>query len=113
MEEKPWYETEEDRLYEEAVNSIKSAVENSVPFDEAAAKLDVKDEGLKAAIVDDALKLLIAEMHFMKRASLDEVANALKVPLTRVEDAKKQMLEEVEQAAIEKYKESLGQEGNA
>ncbi len=82
MEERPWYETEEDRLYEEAVNSIKSAVENSVPFDEAAAKLDVKDE-------------------------------ALKVPLKKVEAAKKEMLEEVEQAAIEKYRESLGQEGNA
>jgi len=113
MEERPWYETEEDRLYEEAVNSIKSAVENSVPFDEAAAKIDVKDEGLKAAIVADALKVLIAEMHFMKKVSLDEVANALKVPLKKVEDAKKEMLEEVEQAAIEKYKESLGQEGNA
>lgn len=113
MEKRPWYETDEDRLYEEAVNSIKNAVENSVPFDEAAAKIDVKDEGLKAAIVADALKVLIAEMHFMKKASLDEVAKALKISLKKVEDAKKEMLEEVEQTAIEKYRESLGPQGNA
>ncbi len=112
--EKPWYETEEDRIYEDAVKKIKAAVlEDSVPFDKAASQVEVENEQLKSSVVSDALKLLIAELHFMKQIPLDEVADALKLPLKKVEDARKEMIAEVEAAAIEKYKESLNQGGNA
>jgi len=111
--EMPWYETEEDRLYEEAVKNIKAAVEGGTPFEEAASRIEVKDEALRASAASDALKLLIAEMHFMKGRPLGEVADALKLPPGRVEEARREMVEEVEAAAIEKYKESLKQGGNA
>lgn len=112
--ERPWYETEEDRIYEEAVNAIKSAVlQDSKPFDEAAAKTGVEDETLRASIISDALKLLIAEIHFMQKKPLEEMAESLKLPLKKLEETKKEMIREVEAAAIEKYKESLEQGGNA
>jgi hypothetical protein len=112
-QQKPWYESEEDRAYAEAVNSVKAAVEGGAPFDEAAAKIDLKDDALRAAAVSDALKVLIAEMHLIGKTPLDVLAAKLALPLERLEQARKEMMADLEAAAIEKYKESLGQEGNA
>jgi hypothetical protein len=112
-QQKPWYESEEDRVYAEAVNSIKAAVESGASFEEAAAKIDVKDEALRDAVVSDALKVLIAEMHLMQKTPLEELAGKLKLPIERLEQVRKEMLADLEAAAIEKYKESQGQEGNA
>ncbi len=115
MEEKrAWYDTDESRAYEEAVNKIKSAVvEHSMPFDEAASQVEVEDEELRKSIVSDALKVLIAEMHFLNKKPLEEVAEALKLPVGRVAEARKEMVEELEADAIQRYKDSLGQGGNA
>jgi hypothetical protein len=112
-QKKAWYDTPENREYEEAVNSVKEAVEGGMPFDEAAAKISLKDQSLREAAVSDALKVLIAEMHFTRKLPLTEVSEKLRLPLERVEAAKREMIQEVEAAAIEKYKQSMGQEGNA
>jgi hypothetical protein len=114
--EKPWYADltpEEDAAYTEAVNRVTAAVRQSVPFGKAAELVEVEDEGLRAAILDDALKVLIAEMHFAGKKPLGEVAGALGLPLDRVEKARDEMLREVEDAAIEAYKSKLGEAGNA
>lgn len=115
-DEKKWYEeiaSEEDRLYEESVEKIKKAVSQSLTFEQAAALVQVKDEALRASILDDALKVLIAEMHFTGNTLLKELAGKLGLPLKRLEKAKQEMLKEVEKEAIEKYKSSMGQTGNA
>jgi hypothetical protein len=114
--ERPWYEgmkSDEDRLYEESVNKIKSAVNQSLTFEQAASLIDVKDEALRKAILDDALKVLIAEIHFSGGKTLEELSRKLKLSLERLEKAKEEMLNEVEAAAIEKYKDSLNQSGEA
>ncbi len=117
-EEKPWYAdmpgAEEERLYEESVNRIRSAVnDSSMSFEQAASLVEVKDEALRAAILDDALKVLIAEAHFAGGRPLKELALTLKLPLKRLDQARKEMLHEVEQAAIEEYKTDAGNAGNA
>lgn len=112
----PWYDefaSEEERIYDEAVGKIREGVKKALSFDEACALVDVADEELKAAIVDDALKVIIAEMHFVGNRPLAEVAAAIKVPLERLEEAKGEMLRDVEDAAIEQYKLSIGQAGTA
>ncbi len=109
-----WYNDlpqEQEEMYNESVRRIKSAVEKSMSFEQAASLLDVEDEGLKAAIVDDALKVLIAEMHFARRKSIADVAKALKLSPERVEQARVEMLSEVEQSAIDAYKAEHGQQG--
>jgi hypothetical protein len=114
--EKPWHEgmkSDEDRLYEESVKRIKSAVNQSLTFEQAAGLIEVEDDALRAAILDDALKVLIAEMHFSGGKSLEELARKLRLPVKRLLRAKEEMLKEVESAAIEKFKESTKQSGNA
>jgi hypothetical protein len=114
--EKPWYDeaaSEEDKLYEESVNKIRNAVKQSLSFEQAAALIDIEDEVLRNSILDDALKVLIAEMHFSEKKPLEKVARTLRLPLKRLERAKEEMLKDVEQSAIEAYKSSLGKIGNA
>ena len=111
-----WYDDlpeDMEKLYEESVRRIKSAVEKSMSFEQAAGLVDVEDEGMKAAIVDDALKVLVAEMHFIKKKTMEEVAKALKLPAERVTRARAEMLKDVENAAIEASKLERGQGGNA
>ncbi len=112
MAEGPWYkdvpESEEDKLYEESMKKVKSAVQQGLSFEQAAGLVEVKDEALKTAILDDSLKVLIAELHFMAGQSLNDLAKKLKLPLERLERAKKEMLQDVEGAAIEKWKEESG-----
>ena len=109
-----WYNDlpqEQEEMYNESVRRIKSAVEKSMSFEQAASLLDVEDEGLKAAIVDDALKVLIAEMHFARKKTVEEVAKALKLSPELITKAREEMISEVEQSAIDAYKAEHGQQG--
>lgn len=111
-----WYgesATEEDKLYEESVKRIKAAVAQGLSFEQAQGILDIKDAGLKTAIAEDALKVLIVEMHFSGGKPLEEVAKTLKLPLKKLKDTKAAMLKEVEAAAIEAYKSEMGKKGSA
>ena len=112
-----WYEdlpeSEEDRIYTESVKRIQNGVAEGMSFEKAAGLIDVKDEALKTDILSDALKVLIAQFHFTEGLPLEKLAKKLGLSPARVEEAKKEMLAEVEQAAIEKYKEESGSSGNA
>ncbi len=116
---KAWYDDlpeKQGQMYDESVRRIKNAVEKSMSFEQAASLVDVEDERLKAAIVDDALKVLIAEMHFARKKTVEEVAKALKLSPELITKARAEMLGEVEQSAIDAYKREHGQngpEGNA
>lgn len=122
MSEEAWFsglpESEEDRIYRESINRIKSGIEQGLSFEQAVALIDVKDASLREVIISDSLKVLLAEMHFNQGKSLEELSKKLKVPLKRLEVARQEMLEEVEDAAIEKFKKesgggSFGPSGNA
>jgi hypothetical protein len=117
MAENAWYSDmpqDEDQIYEESVRRIRSAVvDQHMPFGKAAELIQVEDAGLRAAILDDALKVLIAEIHFAGGKSLDETTQALGLPRALIEKARIEMLKDVKQAAIEKYKADTGQQGNA
>ncbi|MDA8087374.1 MAG: hypothetical protein M0Z75_11805 [Nitrospiraceae bacterium] len=112
-----WYseipESEEDRLYTESVKRIQSGVEQGMSFEKAAGLIESAVEALRAEILGDALKVLIAKFHFSEGMPLDKLAKKLGLPLARLENAKNEMLAEVEQAAIERYKEESGSSGNA
>ena len=111
---KEWYADLPDddaRFYEEAVNRIKKGIEQEMTFEQAASLVESEDEKLKAAIVDDTLKLLLAEMHFVKKQTIEEVAKKLRLPLGAVSKARQEMIESVEDAAIEAYKREHGEPG--
>ena len=67
--------------------------------------------GCKAVIVDDYLKITIAERHFQDEQPLEEVAAFLKIPVDRVEAAKESMLREVQKASLEVYRKQSSNAG--
>ena len=82
-------------------------------FEQAVSLVECEDKTIKAAIIDDTLKILIAEMHFMGKQSLEDVGKKLRVPNQIMTKARQEMLESVETEAIAAYKESQGPAGNA
>ena len=115
-----WYEglpddaflTETDKVYEKAVFKIREGLEKGLDFNSASAAIEVEDKELKKRIIDDMLKVIIAEEHYNKNVPLDKLAAALKVSVDRLETAKREMLEDVKESSIKAFYKGL-KPGNA
>jgi hypothetical protein len=104
---KPWHEglpdddqSENDieihKVYEKALSKVRMGLEEGLGFDSACEGIDVEDKALREQIVDDLLKVLIAEEHFSKRVPLPDLAKRLHVSEVRLESAKESMLQEIQ-----------------
>lgn len=91
-----FFESEEDRAYRTSFAQIRQGLENNLGFDEACAAIEVEDKDLRRQIIDDMLKLIIAEEHFAKKVPLEELAKRLKLQAESLEAVKEIMFEEVE-----------------
>ena len=109
------YSPEEDRIYTEAITKIREDVKNGLAFDKACDSINVENEELRSFILDDALKIMIAELHYGKGVTLEEVSRTLNVPMGRVSVASLEMLEDAGITAAEKYRKEAptGPAGNA
>lgn len=111
------YSPEEDRIYSESIAKIREGMRNGLAFDKACQTIEVADEELREFILDDALKIMIAELHYGKGTNLEEVARILNVSMGKVSLASLEMLEDAGIAAAEQSrKENLkpnGPVGNA
>ena len=111
-----WYDDmneEDSKFYEESVERIKKGVEQGMGFEQAASLVEFRKPEMKPSILDDALKVIIAEKHFVGQTSIDELSKTLKMPQARLMQARKEMIEAVTQAAIDKYKSETGPIGSA
>jgi hypothetical protein len=109
------YTEEESRIYNEAMNNIMAALQNGSNFDEACASVDVADGELKGFIVDDVLKVLIADIHYAKNLPLEHIADTFKISMDIINRANMEMMQDVEIASSEVYmtKHPDGHVGNA
>lgn len=99
------YTHEESKIYNDAMAKIRDGLKNGLNFNEACGVVDM-DAGLKKFVVDDALKVMIAEMHYAGGMSLPQIADALKVPIKVIDTANMEMLEDVGITAAEVYRTS-------
>ena len=109
------YTEDENRIYEEAVPAIIDLVKNGLSFHDACERVKVDNDELKAYIVDDALKIILAEMHFKQGMSLQEVSELITVATDVLIKAQREMLQDVSISASEFFKKTSphGQCGNA
>jgi YesN/AraC family two-component response regulator len=115
-----WYEglgddaflTETDKAYEKAISQIREGIEKGLDFDSACAAIKIDNEELKEHIIDDMLKVIIAEEHYNKNVPLDALASAIKISVERLEAAKSEMLEDVKNSSIKAFYKGL-KPGNA
>ncbi|MBF0505754.1 MAG: hypothetical protein HQL09_02860 [Nitrospirae bacterium] len=109
------YTPEESRIYDEAMVKIREGMKNGLSFSEACSAINIQDPELKHFIEEDALKVMIAEMHYQKGIPLPQVSDTLKIPLKKINAANMEMLEDVGTTAAAIYRESNpdGPIGNA
>lgn len=78
---------------------IRSNIGNGVKFDLACEFISVNNKELKDMIIDDALKIEIAELHYGKRIPLIDVSKKLGVGMERLLKANNEMMEDIVNAA--------------
>jgi hypothetical protein len=97
---------EEEKIYDRAMAEIKEKMDAAgYTLDEACNEIDLEDEELRHFIKEDYLKMLIADLHYSKRKSFEEIAELVSVDLERVQQAHREMVEDVKQASIAAYRE--------
>jgi deoxyhypusine synthase len=104
--------TETDKAYEKAAAAIREGLGKGLGFDDACAGIEVANEELRQQIIDDMLKVLIAEEHFNKNTSLEDLATRLKVTPERLEATRLEMLEDVKNSSLKALYQSM-KTGNA
>lgn len=97
------YTKEEDAIYNEAIDTLRIRLSSGMKFDEACGKLNVTNADLRECIIDDFLKICIAEMHYGKGMSIKDLSLRLAITEERVLTARKDMYEDIENAAISEY----------
>lgn len=99
---------DEDKIYTEAVNKYREAIDAGKTLRQAYESYSIGDKELESFIQVDFLKIMIAERHFEKRQSLEDVAAALAVSPDLVRDTHKRMLQEVGVTAADQFGREYG-----
>ena len=102
---------EESRIHHAGFKIIHDGLAAGLDFDTACAGLEVVSPEMRRLIIDDYLKLAIAEAHFQDKHPLEDVAAHLHCTVERLETARDEMMAEVREAAIAKYKEESAESG--
>ena len=102
---------EEARVHQAGFKVIFDGMEKGLGFDEACAGLEVVNPGMRSVIIDDYLKVTIAERHFQASEPLDDVAASLRIPVERLAATKEDMLREIRKAAADVYRKESADSG--
>jgi glycosylphosphatidylinositol transamidase (GPIT) subunit GPI8 len=92
---------ESERIYKEALAKVRAGLAKGFDFETASATVDIKDKNLRETVLDDVLKVFIAEEHFAKNVPLEQISQNLHLPIERIEKARKEMFEDVENSAVD------------
>jgi hypothetical protein len=99
----PGFTPAQDSIYDSAISHLKEGLEKGWAWKRVSDSVQIADPKLKAVILDDFLKITIAERHFQGKESLDRVAKALKVPTDLLIALREAMIEEVSESAVKVY----------
>jgi hypothetical protein len=99
---------EESNIYEEAVNKYREVIAAGKTLKQAYENYSIIDPELKSLIQADFLKILIAESHFGKGQSLEEMSKALDVSLDLIKETHARMLQEAAVTAANQFGQEFG-----
>lgn len=102
------FSPEEDKIYEEAVAKFREALAAGRTLRQAYESYSIADTGLRSIIQADFLKIVIAESHFGKRQTLEELSRSLDVSHDLLKDTLARMLQEVGISAAGQFVEETG-----
>ena len=99
----PGFNEDQDLTHAQAMDFLKKKIKMGESLKKASADLSVPDESFKAVILDDFLKITLAERHFQGKEEIKSIARLLQVPVELLEAVKGEMIREVRDASIEAY----------
>ncbi|MBF0159456.1 MAG: hypothetical protein HQL58_08010 [Magnetococcales bacterium] len=97
------FSAEDDQIYDAAMAAIRAKVQQNVRWDRIVTELKGIDAEIKRIVLDDFLKITLAERHFQGQESLKRIAQSLHIDMEQIVAIKQSMLREVEDAAIKAY----------
>jgi len=100
---------EEERLHEAGFAAIREGLAAGLDFSKASERVVAADPDLRRIILDDFLKVTIAQRHFQAGESTADIAAGLGISVERVEFARKEMLAEVAAASVDVFRRQGGQ----
>jgi hypothetical protein len=99
---------DDDRIYIETLAKVKAGLASGLDFEKASARVDIPNKELRETVLDEALKVIIAEEHFGKNIPLDQISRTLNLPFERIERARKEMFEDVEKSTVNSLYKNMG-----
>jgi hypothetical protein len=99
----PGFTPDQDAIYDSAISHLKEGLEKGWPWKKVADSVQLADAKLKEVILDDFLKITIAQRHFQGGEALKQIAKSLQVPMDLLIALKASMIEEVSQASVKVY----------
>ena len=103
------FSPEEERLHEAGFAKIQEGLATGLGFDKACEGVEAPDDELRRIIVDDFLKVTIAQRNFQSGESTSDIAASLGIPVGRVELARREMLAEVAAASVDVFRRQGGE----
>lgn len=92
--------SEAEKIYMNALAKIREGLAKGFDFVSASASVIIDDDALRQIVLDDVLKVIIAEEHFIKMVPLEQISKKLNLPIDRLESATSEMLEDVENTTM-------------
>ncbi|MEO5330649.1 MAG: hypothetical protein H7839_01390 [Magnetococcus sp. YQC-5] len=105
----PDFSAEQDRIHEEAITFLREALAAGRTWSQASKALVVRDAKLKTVILDDYLKVLLAERHFQGGERLKGIAGELGLSMEVLLTLKESMIREVQESSQRAYRLSQSQ----
>lgn len=98
------YSEDESKIYNSAISKILHDLSNGIKFKDACDSVIIEDEELKEYIIDDVIKIVIAELHYINKISLYKIADFLELPIETIIKANNEMIEDLGNSSIDFYK---------
>lgn len=87
---------DEDTIHPEAIKKLEKEIARGKTLDQACEVLSRLEKPLKSVIIDDLLKIILAEYHFSKGRGLDDIALLLGVSYEKITTVKIAMIQELQ-----------------
>ncbi|MEO5362414.1 MAG: hypothetical protein H7838_02130 [Magnetococcus sp. DMHC-8] len=99
----PGFSADQEQIHAEAIAFLRKRMRKGDPWKKMVEALAMPDESFKAVVLDDFLKITLAERHFQGREEIKSIARLLHMPVELLAAVKGEMLREVRDASIEVY----------